>query len=256
MLAYLLPALLISLILNWFVGYLAFRQQTDHYTDLTYSTSFLLLIGYSFWHAEAYTWVHTTVAVFMAIWAIRLGGYLASRVRQLGRDTRFDEIRPYFRSIMGFFTMQGLGVFMISLPLLMVSWRAVAEISIPLISWLGIGLAAIGLWVEALADYQKSHFKKQAGNKQEFMQEGLYRWVRFPNYTGEILFWSGVFIITIPFLNGWKWLAILSPIMITSLLLFFSGVPYMEELHEKKYGDRADFQAYRSSTPRLFPGIY
>lgn len=256
MLAYLLPALLISLILNWFVGYLAFRQQTDHYTDLTYSVSYLLLIGYSFWHAETYTWIHITIAVFIIIWAVRLGGYLASRIQKWGHDSRFDDIRPYLRSIMGFFTMQGLGVFVISLPLLMVSWEAKGSTPVPLISWLGIGLATIGLWVEALADYQKSRFKAQEGNQGEFIREGLYRWVRFPNYTGEILFWSGLFIISLPFLVGWEWLAILSPVMITSLLLFFSGIPYMEELHEKKYGDRADFQAYRSATARLIPGVY
>ncbi len=59
--------------------------------------------------------------------------------------------------------------------------------------------------------------------------------------------WIGIFIVSIAELNDLVF--IISPIVMTLLLLFVSGVPMLE----KKYEGRADFEAYKRKTTKFFP---
>ena len=81
------------------------------------------------------------------------------------------------------------------------------------------------------------------------MSQGLWSYTRHPNYFGEATMWWGIFLISIVSLS-YLWL-IISPIVITLLLLFVSGVPLLE----KKYKDRPDFIEYSKRTNKFFPWI-
>ena len=81
------------------------------------------------------------------------------------------------------------------------------------------------------------------------MTEGLWSYTRHPNYFGESVIWWGIFLISISKANDIG--LIISPIIITFLLLFVSGVPLLE----KKYKDRPDFIEYSKRTNKFFPGI-
>jgi steroid 5-alpha reductase family enzyme len=99
-----------------------------------------------------------------------------------------------------------------------------------------------GFMVQAIADYQLSSFKKHKQPGQ-ILQTGLWQYSRHPNYLGEIIMWWGIWLI-LP-----AWWTLISPILITYLIAFVSGVPMLEE----KYKGNPAFEAYKKRTPALFP---
>lgn len=116
---------------------------------------------------------------------------------------------------------------------------------------IGIVIWSIGFIIESLADYQKSKFKKQ--NSGQLMTSGLYSWVRYPNYLGEILVWTGIWIYGANVYSGWMWISVISPLWIFILLRYISGIPLVEKSREEKYEEDKDYQQYKSNTKMLFP---
>ena len=88
-----------------------------------------------------------------------------------------------------------------------------------------------------------------------YLTSGLWSRSRHPNYFGEIVIWVGVFVTAAPVLVGWQWVALLSPLFVILLLTRVSGIPLLEARAEKKWGDRADYIAYRENTPSLIPRL-
>jgi len=114
-------------------------------------------------------------------------------------------------------------------------------------------VSGIGLILETIADYQKYTFKNDPTNHGKWIQCGLWKFSRHPNYFGELLVWWGLFIIAFGFLTGALWLTILGPIYLTLLLLFVSGVPTLENKYDQRYKDNGDFQRYKESTSLIIP---
>ena len=119
-------------------------------------------------------------------------------------------------------------------------------------AWIGAGLMAVGVILESVADAQKKAAKKI--NKHRFVDTGVYRLVRCPNYLGEVLFWTGVLISGIGAVQGMQWIiAILGYILIVYVML--SGAKRLELRQNKNYGDNPEYQAYVKKTPIIFPLI-
>jgi len=104
-----------------------------------------------------------------------------------------------------------------------------------------------------VADRQKSHFKADSQNDGRFINTGLWSWSRHPNYFGEIVLWIGVAVITLPVLQGWQWLTLISPVFITLLLTRISGVPMLEARADEKWGGQEDYEIYKRSTSVPIP---
>lgn len=108
-----------------------------------------------------------------------------------------------------------------------------------------------GLLLETKADQQKSSFK--ALHPQEFCNVGLYRWVRCPNYLGEILIWLGSWVMGIPYYSSpWHWLGSLFGLVII-ILIMMGSTKRLEHEQEKRYGNLPEYQSYLHSVPVLFP---
>ena len=123
-----------------------------------------------------------------------------------------------------------------------------------LLSVIGFIIWFIGLLIEAFADYQKFTFMSQANNKGKWTHIGLWKYSRHPNYFGEILVWIGVYLFLLPALTlGEALIGLISPLFITLLLLFVSGIPMLEKAAEKKWGDDPAWQTYKKRTGSLFP---
>lgn len=120
-------------------------------------------------------------------------------------------------------------------------------------AYIGIGIMALGLILETAADIQKNHAKKK--NPHRFVDTGLYRIVRCPNYLGEMIFWTGVFVSGIGSLTGfWQWiLAIIGYLGI--IYVMFSGARRLEIRQNKNYGNDEEYQAYVKKVPILLPLI-
>jgi len=117
--------------------------------------------------------------------------------------------------------------------------------------YIGIAVMAIGAVIEALADRQKS--AQKAARPDMVATEGLFRLTRCPNYFGEILFWTGVFVSGITIYRGaLQWgLAIFGYIAIVYVML--DGAKRMEKGHIARYGDKPEYQSYARKTPLIFP---
>ncbi len=119
--------------------------------------------------------------------------------------------------------------------------------------WVGVAVMAAGIALELIADQQKSAAKKK--NSRRFVDTGLYRLVRCPNYFGELLLWLGVLISGVTALQGvWQWVAaILGYLLITWVM--FSGARRLEIRQDKNYGDDPEYQKYVRSVPIIIPLI-
>ncbi len=228
----------------------AFKKQTDAFTDLTYSVSFILGGWLSYWLYPSTTALFVSIAI--TLWAIRLGLYLGYRVHLTGKDHRFDDMRPSFIKFGGFWLLQASSVCLIMLPVLLGFSQLKTVNHLTLI--IGLGLFLVGLFVESIADYQKFKFR-QSAKSDEFCGIGLWRIVQHPNYLGEIICWWSVLLIFVPHLSGLGWLAMISPLWITFLLTKVSGIPLLQASWAKKYGHLESFRCYQARTPLLIPGL-
>ena len=120
-------------------------------------------------------------------------------------------------------------------------------------SIIGVFIWAAGFLIETVADHQKFSFRNDRKNKDRWIDTGLWRYSRHPNYFGEILCWTGIFIYVIPILSGWQWMSIISPLGITATLLFFSGIPTVEKKDDERYGKMKEYQRYKKTTSVLIP---
>lgn len=119
--------------------------------------------------------------------------------------------------------------------------------------YVGVVIAALGILLEILADLQKSKAKKV--NPKKFVSTGLYKFVRCPNYFGELLLWTGVFVSGLNVLNSvTQWVfAVLGYIGI--IYVMFSGARRLELRQDKNYGDDPEYQKYVSTVPIIIPLI-
>jgi steroid 5-alpha reductase family enzyme len=248
-----LEAVLFVLSLNLLGFAWCYIMQSDHLTDLIYSFSFLGLAALLFTQ-QASSFFHLILFFLIALWSIRLGLYLVYRVSVMGRDKRFDKMRKNWRRIGSFWLLQTISILVISLPLICVFDKDIDAIKT--IHLFGFGLAILGLIIESIADFQKFRFRRNPNNKGLFIQSGLWKIVQHPNYSGEILFWCGIFVGCAAHLNAWEWLSIIGPLWIIILLVRISGIPILQKLAKKNYGHLNTFEPYRSSTPKLLPFLY
>ena len=124
-----------------------------------------------------------------------------------------------------------------------------AQVVVPLI---GAALSAVGLAMEALSDHQKS--AQKAKRPDMVATEGLFRMVRCPNYFGEILFWTGVFVSGCASLRGGQWaLAIIGYLLIVAIM--FNGAQRLDKRQEERYGTLPQYRAYADHTPILLPFV-
>ena len=246
-----LLSFLISLAVNAAFFAVAAIRRTDVVTDLSYSLSFALLaIVLPFLGAGDP--VQLTASLLVLVWAVRLGGYLFRRIRRIKVDHRFDEMRDKPLRFARFWLLQAMSVAVIMLPVSYLLGRDEAP-GFGLWALAGAAIWLIGLASEAVADAQKSAFKAKDENRGRFITSGLWRYSRHPNYFGEMLVWWGLFVFTVPFLDGAAFAVVIGPVFITLLLLFVSGIPLLERSAEAKYGHDPSYREYRRRTSILVP---
>jgi len=227
----------------------AYFLQTDKITDISYCLTFVILSAFSLYHSERST-VDIILFIAVLIWGLRLGAYLFHRIHTIGRDQRFDKIRINPVSFLFFWIMQGLTCFIVLIPIILAHSNPEKEITF--VFMLGLILAAFGFVIESIADHQKFKFKKSNPNK--FMKDGLWGFLQHPNYTGELMFWWGLFIACIPF-SIW-YIAILGPLWISFIIIKFSGISILQKKWKVQYGSDSAFQNYQKETKKMIPFLY
>jgi len=238
--------------INWAVFVPSNIAETEHYFDLTGSATYITVAVVALLASDDLDTRAAMVGVMVIVWALRLGSFLFRRVRQAGRDGRFDEIKLDPLRFFMTWTLQGLWVLLT----LACALAIITSTEREALGWIGITGAivwAVGFAIEVTADRQKSAFKANPDNDGKFISSGLWAWSRHPNYFGEIVLWTGIAIMAVPVLSGWRWAMLISPVFVYVLLTKVSGIPMLEARAEKRWGRDKDFRKYTESTPVLVP---
>lgn len=242
----------IGFILHWLVFIPGFIYQTEHYFDLTGSISYIASVTVAAVLHPNLDLRGLIICVLIFIWAARLGSFLFIRVKKAGQDRRFTEMKTRFWRYLLTWTLGGAWVFITTAAGLAAITSMTQR---PLGIWiiLGILLWTIGFSIEVIADRQKTRFRKDLENSENFITTGLWNYSRHPNYFGEIILWLGIAVIAFPTLVGWQFLTLISPFFVTFLLIKISGVRLLEEGGQKRWGDDPAYQKYLATTSVLVP---
>ncbi len=199
------------------------------------------------------TWLLVIQTILFIIYGARLSGFLLIREiknaayrKTLQEATKTDKL-PIFVSISIWICVAILYTAQVS-PVLYRYMNGSKDYLVPVI---GIVISLCGIILESVADKQKSQQKKK--NPNMVATEGLYKMVRCPNYLGEIIFWTGVFVSGLTTYAGiGQWLmAIIAYICIVYIM--FNGAQRLEGRQMKRYGDDPQYNAYADSTPIIIP---
>ena len=240
---------------------LAQLKQDNSIMDIFYGPIYAI----SFWG----TWylvgmpggVSVLVGALVTLWALRLGGRIARKNWNQPEDARYAAWRTewcqrgsvYFliRSYLQIKILQGFIIVLVATPL----WLTLGLVSIPTTGVLILGAMVVltGILYESIADWQLDAFiarKKADTTEATLMKTGLFRYSRRPNYFGESLVWWGFALLVVS--NGLDtWFVLVSPILITYILLRVTG-PMLEEHFLEKYPQA--YAAYMAETNYFIPG--
>ncbi|TWU40912.1 DUF1295 domain-containing protein [Novipirellula artificiosorum] len=193
----------------------------------------------------------TCLAAMVTVWGFRLASYLAWRNWGKPEDHRYAAMREKHGNQFGWvslvtvFGLQALLMWFISLPIQVAIGKNVAWS--PLVI-LGFALWGVGIFFEAVGDLQLARFKADALNRGKVMNLGLWRYTRHPNYFGDFLVWWGFYFVAVE-PDSWWW-TILSPIIMSVLLIRVSGVRLLESsLRSRVEG----YEQYVKITSAFFP---
>ncbi len=193
--------------------------------------------------------------VMLTLYGLRLGGYLA--IREFGgsayKKNMKGEIKdgntvPFGVKIAIWLTCAVLYVTQVS----GVFYRLLNAAQDNALVFIGAAIMLFGVSLETAADIQKNNAKKV--NPRRFVDTGLYRIVRCPNYLGEMIFWTGVLISGIGAVSGWQWIVVVIG-YIGIIFVMFSGARRLEIRQDKNYGNDPEYQKYVTTVPILVPFI-
>lgn len=203
-------------------------------------------------------WLVAVQAILFVAYGVRLSGFLL--VRELKNasfkktDVAKDTLAKNNEKKMPIFVLATIWVFVSILytaqvsPMLFRYNNASEDVIVPII---GIVISILGLVLESIADNQKSEQKKE--NPDMVATKGLYKIVRCPNYLGEIIFWTGIFISGVTtYATIGQWItAIVAYICIVYIM--FNGAQRLEKRQMARYGDNKEYNDYANKTPIIIP---
>ena len=244
-----LGTILTALTLVWM---LSVRLRDASVADVCWGLGFVLLAWLYCFLSPALTPRSWLVAALITLWGARLSLHIFRRHHGKGEDPRYQAMRAshgrafWWRSLFTVFWLQGAILWFVALPLL-VAVRA-APPALTAGDGLGIVLFAVGFGFEVVGDHQLARFKAEPANRGKVLESGLWRYTRHPNYFGDATLWWGMYVVAASTPGGW--LTVLSPSLMTLLLMRVSGVTLLEDsLKATKPG----YRAYITRTSAFFP---
>jgi steroid 5-alpha reductase family enzyme len=243
---------LVILLYMTIIFILALMRKDNSIVDIAWGVGFIIIAIYSIIQSGEVDLRKMTVCLLVLLWGLRLSFHIM--VRNMGKEEdfryktwretwKFFIIRSYFQ----IFMLQGLFMLIISAPVWFINFSRGGILG----PWdsLGLIIFGTGFMIETIGDYQLVEFKRNPANNGKIITTGLWSITRHPNYFGEALVWWGIsfYALSIPF----GWYTLISPVTITLLLRFVSGVPMLE----KKYNGRRDWEEYKAKTAAFIPFV-
>ena len=224
-------------------------KKDNSLVDIGWGFGFALAVLYTLYQSS-FSGVGLLLTIIITTWGGRLGLHILARKIGKPEDFRYQKWRKewknfYLRSYFQIYMLQGILLFIIVFPAVKTINKGVGFLGI--LGYLGLFVWLIGFFFEVVGDWQLKKFLENEKNKGEIMQSGLWKYTRHPNYFGEATMWWGIFLIVLD--SGGSIISIISPITITYLLLYVSGVPLLE----KHFADNPKFQEYAEKTNKFVP---
>ena len=226
--------------------------------DVTEDITLLYSFGWLYITIIKKTESQQVISIAAFLWILRLLGFLSFRILMRGRDWRFDALiknRAYnfFGWVCG-----GTWCWLISFCLLVgANASSSRNGSVKPLTWTGVLIAFVGLFLETISDFQKYRFREN--NKSGFITTGLWSMSRHPNYLGEVTFWVGLCIAVIGALPcEMKHYGLAVALCVVSpgwsmFFLFFTSLMLLEKRANERWGSKAAYKAYKEKTPILLP---
>jgi len=236
-----------------------------------YRTVYFVSIGYAFSIAamavttllvfrQDLAWFNLLQNVCLAVYGLRLGTYLLRREAKSSFSKERESITErtadltFGRKIPMWIGVSLLYVMMFSPSLF--SLTTAPRVPAPaatVLQLLGLAIMFGGLGLEAVADAQKSRFKAQ--NPWQYCDVGLYRWIRCPNYFGEIMLWIGNWVLGFVFYtSALQWIASFVG-LVCIVLIMMGSTKRLEQAQDDRYGAQPVYQKYTRTVPVLFPFV-
>jgi steroid 5-alpha reductase family enzyme len=186
----------------------------------------------------------------VAIWGLRLSGYIHRRSAGKGEDPRYADLlrdATVGQVVVKVFLVQGFATWFISLPLQLSAVVGPTPRPMLAITAAGVLVWLTGITFEAVGDRQLRVFKADPAHRGALMDRGLWAWTRHPNYFGDAAVWWGLWLITIA--GWWSLATVLSPTLMTYFLVHATGA----RLTEKYMRGRPGFAEYQQRTSFFIP---
>jgi steroid 5-alpha reductase family enzyme len=233
----------------WFV--ISLIKKRNDVADIAWGLGFTLLAWTSYFISGNNSLRALLAGILVSVWGLRLAWHIHTRNAGKAEDYRYAAWREawgewfYIRSYAQVYLLQGILLFVVALPVLLVN-RSVDK-TFGLLDIAGALVWLFGFLFEAVGDAQLTKFISDPANKGRLMQSGLWRYTRHPNYFGEVTQWWGIWLIALSVPNGW--ISVIGPLTITILILKVSGIPMLERKMEKN----PEFAEYKLRTSVFFP---
>ena len=221
-------------------------KKDNSVVDIAYGIGFILIV----WSISAFTTLpQMIVGICITMWGTRLAIRIFKRNNGKPEDFRYKKWRDTWKwfKLRSFFQIYVLqGAIIIGISSVTIAVNAVDYSRHTSIAFIGLVVWLVGFYFEAIGDYELDQFIKNPANKGKIMDTGLWSLTRHPNYFGEVTMWWGLYIVA---LSVGAWWSVVSPIIITYLLLKVSGIPMLEA----KYKNNPPYEAYKRRTNAFFP---
>lgn len=230
----------------------ALWKKDNSIADIGYGGGFVLVTLYTLMVRRVdpalFTLPFQTMAFLIVLWGSRLALRIYFKNRGKPEDFRYAAWRASWkwfrlRSYLQVFMLQGAIILLIVSPILETGDTFILPLYI-----LGLLAWVKGFIFEALGDWQLDQHLHDPSMKGKLMTSGLWRYTRHPNYFGESVMWWGIFLIALS--SGTPWyLVVISPLLITFLLLKVSGIPMLEA----RMSEHPDWASYAAKTNAFIP---
>jgi len=228
-------------------------RKDNSLADIAWGGGFVLIAIVTFLLAPGYAEARQVLATcLVTLWGLRLAIYIHFRNLGRGEDYRYAKWRKEWgefsliRSFLQVFMLQGALMVLIASSVIFINLNPARGLTI--FDATGLAVWCVGFFFESAGDFQLFQFKKDPGNKGKVMRYGLWKYTRHPNYFGEATMWWGIFIMALSIKGGF--VAVISPLAITFLLLKVSGIPMLEK---KMAETQEGYTEYMKNTSPFFP---
>ena len=196
------------------------------------------------------------MSALLVAYGLRLGGYLLVRERRSAAYNKVMKTQVNDGSGLGLpvqILVWGSCALLYACEAALIYFRLANGTPADACAVVGAFIMVGGIVLESAADLQKTAQKRR--NPHRFCDEGLFSFVRCPNYLGEVLTWTGVLVSGLTALAGpWQWLAAIGG-YVAIVYVMFGGARRLELRQNRNYGSDPEYQAYVRRTPILLPFV-